>query len=100
MLDLCRENKVDGYPQMNLYKNGEFVEVFSQPRDLERLREYLAAHAEKKTVSPPVQPAVEEAPVIPRETYNPSGKVLVLNDKTFDETIRKGHVFVKFYAPW
>ena len=102
--DLCQENKVTGYPQMNLYKDGEFIETYKQSRDLELLQEYLEKHARKKApVVPPVHSQEEEEEaVIPvyHEVHNPDGQLISLNEKTFDETIRKGHVFVKFFAPW
>ena len=99
--DLCNENKVDGYPQMNLYKDGEFIEVFKKSREIEKLREYVSTHARRKA-PPPVALLPEEHIDIPinHEVYNPSGTVVVLNEKTFSDTISKGHVFVKFFAPW
>lgn len=104
--DLCSKNKVTGYPQMNLYKDGQFVETFKQGRDLDILQKYLADHAEPTTpLSPPVPEAtdgvkLEEVPAVPVKVYNPSGSVTVLNEKTFADAIQEGHVFVKYYAPW
>jgi thioredoxin domain-containing protein 5 len=84
---------------MNLYKDGEFVETFKQSREIEVLREYVAKHARKQAPPPPiVEDTIEIS--IPHEVYNPNGEVAVLNDKNFDETLRKGHIFVKYYAPW
>lgn len=107
--DLCSKNKVTGYPQMNLYKDGQFVETFKQGRDLDILQKYLADHAEPTTpLSPPVPEITngaktEEVPVVPAvpaKVYNPSGSVTVLNEKTFADAIQEGHVFIKYYAPW
>jgi len=102
--DLCRENNVNGYPQMNLYKNGVYVETFTDPRDVDILREYLSKHAEPKKV--PARQVVGhtsdlETPLGGSDNeHNPTGTVMVLNDKNFKQTIQEGHVFVKFYAPW
>lgn len=100
--DLCNKNKVDGYPQMNLYKDGELVEVYKQSREIELLREYISSHARRKPSLPAVVTPPEDHVDIPinHEVYNPSGQVVVLDEKTFGETTSKGHVFVKFYAPW
>jgi thioredoxin domain-containing protein 5 len=39
--DKCQELKVTGWPQLNVYKDGEFVETFKQARELKLLKEYL-----------------------------------------------------------
>ena len=104
--DLCAKNKVDGYPQMNLYKDGEFVETFNQPRELDLLQAYLSEHAEPTVVPAPpatITEAVreEEVPVqAPVKQYNLEGTVTSLDDRTFQQAIDEGHVFIKFYAPW
>jgi thioredoxin domain-containing protein 5 len=105
-IDLCDERKIRGYPTLNLYRDGEFVEQFKKSRDLEVLVDYVTAHAEKTApppVPPPSVPASEDAPpqvTTPRLDYNPDGTVLVLNSHTFAATLAKGPVFVKYYAPW
>lgn len=112
-IDLCNKHGVDGYPQMNLYRDGQFVETYTRPRELDMLREYLSAHAEPTSVpsptpSPtPLSPVItspveaDEVPVaLPPKVYNHAGIVTVLNEKTFWEAVQEGHMFVKFYAPW
>lgn len=96
LADLCRENKVDGYPQLNLYKDGEFVEVFKQSRELEILREYISKHA--RPTGKPV--ASSDQALLAHEVYNPEGIVTALDEASFDKAVQKGHVFVKFFAPW
>lgn len=99
--DLCSENDVSGYPQLNLYKDGKFVEVFKEARDLDKLRDYIASHAEPRAVQAPAKGKVTEASVEEAvEEHNPNGNVVVLTDATFDKAIQDGHIFVKFYAPW
>lgn len=90
---------------MNLYKDGEFVEVFNKPRDIDTLREYVKSHAEPKKAPAARQPAtvIEEEEFITEDSgtvHNLDGKVMILNEKNFESTIQEGHVFVKFYAPW
>ncbi|KAI8984891.1 thioredoxin-domain-containing protein [Trametes punicea] len=109
--DLCRQNGVDGYPQMNLYRNGQYVETFMQARTIELLTEYVNAHAEPR--NPPAPTVSIEEPVIveierdelveevqPKEDVNPRGIVLSLDETTFRENVDKGGIFVKFFAPW
>ncbi|CDO70352.1 hypothetical protein BN946_scf184613.g2 [Trametes cinnabarina] len=113
--DLCNKNKVDGYPQMNLYRNGQFVEKYNQARTIELLTEYLNAHAEPRNPPAPAvtTTAVAEVPTPtavekdealeeakPREDMNPHGLVLSLDENTFQANVDKGGIFVKFFAPW
>ena len=98
---------------MNLYKNGQYVETFKQSRDIDILTNYLAAHAEPRNPPEP-EPTKEDEKTLPltaekdelveqiatRGDVNPGGIVLSLDERNFQETIDKGHVFVKFFAPW
>ncbi|KAH9927854.1 thioredoxin-domain-containing protein [Amylocystis lapponica] len=113
--DLCRQNNVDGYPQMNLYRDGQFLETFHGSRELELLTAYLAEHAQPTSLpSHPTETAsaqvLEENVAIDAsvvravesqtEDINPDGSVLVLGEKTFQQVVDQGKVFVKFFAPW
>jgi len=71
---------VRGYPQMNLYRDGEFVETYHGSRDLDVLTEYLAA------LTPPSTPIL-----------NPDGEVAVLTLRNFTTTVAQGPAFVNFY---
>ncbi|KAL1939613.1 hypothetical protein VTO73DRAFT_9646 [Trametes versicolor] len=109
--DLCRKNKVDGYPQMNLYKNGKYVETFKKARSLEILTEYLDAHAEPRAPTAPASTAPaapeptakdESAPAVreKKPDVNPNGTVLKLDGANFRSHVDKGGILVKFFAPW
>ncbi|KIK54363.1 hypothetical protein GYMLUDRAFT_48733 [Collybiopsis luxurians FD-317 M1] len=96
--DLCNANGVKGYPQMNIYKDGEFVETFKGARELPRLTEFLKRHA---PVTPTEEPEDEETELeTPGTNPNPTGSVIVLDDSNFDNVLSEGPAFVKFYAPW
>ena len=113
-LDLCRKNKIDGYTQMNLYRNGQFVETFRDSREHDILTDYLNAHAEPRSPPPTTTPSAEPitaevaqpendplvAEFVSHEDANPDGVVVALDEKNYQATIDKGHVFVKFFAPW
>ena len=97
---------------MNLYRNGEYVETFRQSRDHDLLTKYINAHAEPR--NPPAPEAAPEPTlaaafqdkdelveeVVHREDVNTAGIVVSLDETNFQQTVDKGHVFVKFFAPW
>ncbi|KAJ7461840.1 protein disulfide isomerase [Mycena galericulata] len=94
--DLCDANGVKGYPQLNLYRDGEFVEKYKGNRDFNLLSDYLAKNAPKAPSPPPPPPPPPAAATI----LNPNGEVTVLNPENFQTTLEDGPAFIKFYAPW
>ncbi|KAG2130452.1 thioredoxin-like protein [Suillus bovinus] len=112
--DLCTENGVTGYPQMNLYRNGRFVETFTKDRDFDILVDFLLARAEPTANSLPSSAVVEQeemtAVIAPVEENlmvhesqvesNPLGEVISLTSETFDNIVDQAPIFVKFFAPW
>jgi thioredoxin domain-containing protein 5 len=111
--DFCEENKVTAFPQLNLYRNGEFVDAFNGGREYDVLRDYIKKHAEPISTpqpSPSTTTAVEGPPMTKpeevlhiqtsRATVNPSGSVLPLGPNNFQDVIDQGPAFIKFFAPW
>ncbi|KAG1875422.1 thioredoxin-like protein [Suillus subalutaceus] len=112
--DLCTENGVTGYPQMNLYRNGQFVETFTNDRDFDILVDFLLPHAEPTAISLSSPTAVEQeemaAEIVPvgensvvqvsQAESNPLGEVISLTSETFDDFVAQAPTFVKFFAPW
>lgn len=110
--DLCEANGVKGYPQMNLYKNGEFHKQFKGSREMDRLLKFVEAHAQPKTPRPQSASESEEpaketsAAERPAQTTfqkklpNPTGSVQSLTIDNFLQVVNSGPVFVKFFAPW
>ncbi|KAG1740372.1 thioredoxin-like protein [Suillus lakei] len=112
--DLCTENGVTGYPQMNLYRNGQFVEIFTKDRDFDILVDFLLARAEPTANSLTSSTTVEQeemaAEIVPVDENlviqasqvesNPSGDVISLTSETFDNFVAQAPTFVKFFAPW
>ncbi|KAJ6454695.1 protein disulfide isomerase [Mycena sanguinolenta] len=94
--DLCDANNVKGYPQMNLYREGVFVEKYKGDRDFDLLTKYLTKQA-PKAPSPPSPPPPPAAPAPP---LNAAGEVTVLTPENFQTHVDKGAAFIKFYAPW
>lgn len=99
---------------MNLYRNGEFVETFTDNRDFDILVDFLTARAEptgdsslfsatteQEENATEVIPADETLVIqTPRAEYNPSGEVISLTSETFDDFVVNAPAFVKFFAPW
>ena len=51
--DLCNEQKVRFYPQMQMYKDGELVEVFKGSRDWSKLVGFIQKHSDAPKVEVP-----------------------------------------------
>ncbi|KAI6009718.1 thioredoxin-like protein [Pisolithus marmoratus] len=115
--DLCSEKGVTGYPQLNLYRNGELVDTFTKNRAFDLLVDYLVEHAEPTGVAisvlavedvfatiPPPEPTTTPEEPLRDEAHdvdpNPTGDVVKLTTETFDTFLSQGPVFVKFFAPW
>ncbi|KAI0061344.1 thioredoxin-like protein [Artomyces pyxidatus] len=104
--DFCAEKGVNGYPQMNLYRDGIFVKTFNHERTRERITDFIT---EVTSISPSASSSSDNAtshdlrptpPDDPKPDLNPEGEVLVLTDETFAEVTASGDVFVKFFGPW
>lgn len=80
---LCNANGVKGYPQLNLYRNGQFANKYSGARGLGLLTEYLA-----KSVRAPTTPPVK--------LVNPGEDVDNISPDYFNTLVADGPVFLKF----
>ncbi|KAG8820676.1 hypothetical protein FRC19_008676 [Serendipita sp. 401] len=110
--DLCREQGVEYYPYIRLYRNHangtQTKELFSESRELSTLERWLDERVPKGTAPPPGGtypiPALDSdsknVQTVAKPKYNVEGKVLVLGADTFLERIASQPTFVKFYAPW
>lgn len=86
------------------------METFQGSREYDRLKEFIAKHAEPTgTVkhATPVKTGSEATPTVEvlhvqtsRAAVNPSGMVLPLDTSNFDEVVGQSATFVKFFAPW
>ncbi|KAN0140166.1 Thioredoxin-like fold [Lactarius tabidus] len=104
--DLCTDNGVKGYPQMNIYQDGVYKAQFKGARVYERLVEFLEKHT--GVPAPSFDTPLPEPPELPEQELqippvverNPHGEVLALTPETFPNVVADGDVFVKFFAPW
>jgi thiol-disulfide isomerase/thioredoxin len=100
--DLCGQNGVTGYPQMNLYHDGVFQTTYEGIRSHEVIANFIKEHTgvSDSSHSPPPPELPENDPQTPYSDRNPQGEVLALNPETFPSVVASGDVFVKFFAPW
>jgi hypothetical protein len=100
--DLCNENGVAGYPEMQLYHDGALQATFEGGRDYERIVHFIEKHT--GVSKPSDTPMLSELPESDLQTshneLNPHGEVLALTPETFAGVVAGGDVFVKFFAPW
>lgn len=86
---------------MNIYRDGQFVETFEEPRDYDTLVSYISKHARPTGRHTGDKPAEDKKVLESQQiTYNPTGTVLPLDETNFQEVISGGHAFIKFFAPW
>jgi hypothetical protein len=101
-IDLCNENGIAGYPEMQLYHDGARQVTFEGVRDYENIVHFIEEHT--GVFKPSNGAALSELPESDRQTThnerNPHGEVLALTPETFEGVVAGGDVFVKFFAPW
>lgn len=89
---LCNEFEVKGYPSLLWIEDGKKVDKYQGSRS----REDLKAYVNKMLGSKPA----EKENVIDESKEEPPSLVLVLSGDNFEQGIKKGISFVKFFAPW
>lgn len=103
-IDLCNKNGITGYPTMQMYRDGQFVEKFGDGREYDLLVEFLAKYTESSSSESEGEPDLKliEQPRHESETkkYNPNGMVISLNPSNFKTVVDEGPTFIKFFAPW
>lgn len=81
---VCQDNQVRGYPTLHYIRDGKIVETYKGGRDLESMKDFV------KTMS-------GNAGAEPKAVKS---DVAILNKDSFDDQIKEGVTFVKFFAPW
>jgi len=85
---VCQEQGVGGYPTILFFKDGQKVETYKGGRTFKDLKDYVVSMVGDKAASS--EDKVEDE----------TPKVLILDTKNFEDSIKTGITFVKFYAPW
>jgi hypothetical protein len=100
--DLCNENGITGYPEMQLYHDGVLQVTFEGARTYERVMLFIEEHtgASKPSYSVPPPELPEHDVQTLHNERNPHGEVLTLTPDSFASVVADGDVFIKFFAPW
>ncbi|KAF9586751.1 hypothetical protein BGW38_000002 [Lunasporangiospora selenospora] len=94
--DICEDNDVTSYPTMKVFYKGKPVSRYSKKRTAEVLGEFVAAmSAEYINVAEDVN-----SKEVGEVKVNALGKVITLDQESYDRRIKHGPWFIEYYAPW
>ena len=98
------QDKVQGYPTLLYFRNGEIFDTYYLDRDLDTLIDFVKSRTDGTPgPGPPSKKTGKSPPPPPKEMPPPpEGKsnALILDKTNFDQELKKnGVVFVKFYSP-
>ncbi|KAG0292270.1 hypothetical protein BGZ96_004393 [Linnemannia gamsii] len=94
--DLCEDNDVTGYPNMQLFNQGKSVHLYKGGRTIEDFTAFVTTKAQEYDVKTDNKFAQKST-----STVNPTGKVIVLDTKNYESSLKNGEPWlVEYYAPW
>jgi len=82
---VCQSNEVRGYPTLHYFRNGKLHETYKGGRDLASLKDFITTLTVGKK---------EE------EKEQVESSVVHIDKDNFDQEVKEGLTFVKFFAPW
>lgn len=91
---VCLDEEIEEYPTVLMYMKEDDPVKFKGVRSINNLIKFINKQFEETVLN-----AIEEED----DVFNAVKKdepLKVLNDDNFDEHIKSGNHFVKFYAPW
>jgi len=92
---VCQSHEVKGYPTLAYFRNGKKMEVYRGARNLKELTDFVNTMTDDKVAAA----AGGDTDKVPAEEAK-AGAVAKLGVDNFDDTIKSGVTFVKFFAPW
>lgn len=101
--DLCTKMKVNGWPTINIYRDGKHEETFKEARSLDRLGDWLRKWRDEDDGDDSKALAgLATSTGKSKEIPNPRGEVLKLTSASFASFLQSATspMFVKFFAPW
>lgn len=94
--DLCENYDIVTYPTMQLFYKGKSVTRYNARRTNEKLSEFIAAQAAEYINAPANLDRKEVGEV----KINALGKVVALDEESYDRRTEFGPWLVEYYAPW
>jgi len=89
---VCQEHEVRGYPTLGYFRNGRKIETYKGARNLPELTSFV--NTQKAAAG---KDDTEDGKVPEPKTGSPVAK---LDNDNFEDEIKSGVAFVKFFAPW
>jgi len=91
---VCQEQEVKGYPTLHYFREGRKLEQYRGARTLAELKDFVVNNKGEASK------AATDDGKVPDRAEEVVPKVVKLTKDNFDETIKSGMAFVKFFAPW
>jgi len=92
---VCQEHEVRGYPTLAYFSAGKKVETYKGARTLAELKDFMNT---MKGSEAPAAAGADDGKV--PDNTKPALAVVSLMKDSFEEHVKTGVTFVKFFAPW
>jgi len=95
------QDKVQGYPTLLYFRNGEIFDTYYLGRDLDTMIDFVKSRTDVEPGAPPPPPPKKSPPPPGTPPPKPEEKsnAHFIHKDNFDQEIKNGVVFVKFYSP-
>ncbi|KAK3829715.1 MAG: thioredoxin-like protein [Linnemannia gamsii] len=95
--DVCDDNNVQSYPNMQLFNQGKSVHLYQGGRSIEDLTAFVTTKSQEYEV----KASGNSNKLSQDSTVNTQGKVIVLDNKNYESSLKNGEPWlVEYYAPW
>ncbi|KAF9127382.1 hypothetical protein BGW39_005919 [Mortierella sp. 14UC] len=92
--DVCDDNDVQSYPNMQLFHQGKSVYLYQGGRSIEDLTDFVTTKAQEYNVK-------ASSNGNKQSNMNSLGQVIVLDNKNYESSLKNGEPWlVEYYAPW
>ncbi|KAG0366616.1 hypothetical protein BGX24_003616 [Mortierella sp. AD032] len=95
--DVCEDNNVQSYPNMQLFNQGKSVHLYQGGRSIEDLTAFVTTKSQEYEA----KASANSNKLSQDSTVNTQGKVIVLDNKNYESSLKNGEPWlVEYYAPW